>query len=371
MTKNKKLLIGIGIVAMLSIAFVGIYKTRQQTTDDDTDVRIGVILPLTGAVGADGRMALASLQLAEEDVCARNPEIRCRFFYEDGKYDAKATISCFNKLMLDRPDALMVLGDVPNNSLNKLMSDSKMPDLALVTCDETLIEHNEWMFAGWFPFSVENDVLCKYAAEKLKVRKLGILYLRNNFGDEALRTFKLATDRYNCEVLIAESFDMDSPDVKSQVAKVLSHKPDAVYVAGFGQGYIAVFNELYSAGYSGALLSNTAISIDGNRLNIIHHAKGVYYVDVAFNRNAGDSKLFVEKFKKKTGKFPSSTFATIYAMGRYLANVAINARRDGVRVRDLLMTSKEDNSIIGGFKHNANGRLEAVLNVQRVEGCNE
>lgn len=273
--KKNKLLSAVWIVLALVIVAIIAYRTLPSSTTDD-EIRIGVILPLTGPVGEDGRMALAALQLAEKHVCEQNPGVSCKFYYEDGKYDAKTTIACFNKLILNRPNAFMVLGDVPNNSLNALIASAEIVDLALVTCDETLIGNNKWMFAGWFPFSSENNELCKYAVENLDVKKVGILSLRNNFGDEAVRTFKTAANQFDCEIVAAESFDMNSPDVKSQIAKLLTYNPDAIYVAGFGQGYIAAFNEIFTSGFKGYLLSNTAISIDGNKMNIVNHAAGVY-----------------------------------------------------------------------------------------------
>ena len=364
--KKNKLLIAIGAVIALVVLCFWLSQDQNPIADSKV-VRIGAILPLTGPVGEDGRMALAALQIAEEAVCSSN-DIKCKFYYEDGKYDAKTTITCFNKLMVNRPDALMVLGDVPNNSLSSMIASSKMIDLALVTCDEILIGGNDWMFAGWFPFSVENEVLCKYAVENLKVKRVGILALRNNFGDDAVRTFKNAANQLHCTVVATESYDMDSPDVKSQIAKILNHNPDAVYVAGFGQGYISAFNELLSSGYKGHLLSNTAISIDGNRMNIVNHANGVYYVDVVFDSNATDAMSFIEAFKKKTGKLPSSTFATIYAMGKHLASVAIKARNEAVDFKELLVNGGVENSIIGGFTHKSNGQLMVPLKVQRVGG---
>jgi branched-chain amino acid transport system substrate-binding protein len=94
-------------------------------------LRIGVIIPLSGGVADLGKTVQNGIELAQSEA---DPETRNKFelIYEDSKYDAKDSISAFNKLVgNDKIDILWVWGTTPSIALAPLADRKKIPMIAL------------------------------------------------------------------------------------------------------------------------------------------------------------------------------------------------------------------------------------------------
>lgn len=89
-------------------------------------MRVGFILPLTGAFSEFGEAQRNALEFARE----MRPELfsKIRFIYEDNGLDGPRTISAFNKLKnLDSVDAIFVFGVEPSLILAPIAEASHMP----------------------------------------------------------------------------------------------------------------------------------------------------------------------------------------------------------------------------------------------------
>ena len=107
MKKNKKLLIGIGIVMLIGVIAIVVH-TKQKVPEGDDVVRIGVILPLTGVSSDLGKPILEAMKIAENTVqerCGR----KLLLDVEDGKSTAGGTITAYQKLMMRKPSAFVII----------------------------------------------------------------------------------------------------------------------------------------------------------------------------------------------------------------------------------------------------------------------
>ena len=93
--KGKKVVIG--IIAVATVAVIGIFAIRNPSKSVNRDVvKIGAILPLTGAFANMGQENRAGIELAVEKI-NRNGR-RIEVVYEDSKGEAKTSVSAMKKL---------------------------------------------------------------------------------------------------------------------------------------------------------------------------------------------------------------------------------------------------------------------------------
>lgn len=116
---GKKSMWIVGVILILVI-ISGIYISNQ--TKDQSIVRIGVIVPLTGGLAEYGIAIKNGLELSKSDL---NSDIE--LIFEDSKYDPKEAISAYNKLTtVDSVDLIINFGNPTTEALSPLAEQDKM-----------------------------------------------------------------------------------------------------------------------------------------------------------------------------------------------------------------------------------------------------
>src|SRR6187402_2557156 len=68
------------------------------SVDDSKEVKIGVMLPLTGEGATWGNNAKNAIQLAIDEIDRRPTRFKYKFIFEDSRTDAKTAVTSFTKL---------------------------------------------------------------------------------------------------------------------------------------------------------------------------------------------------------------------------------------------------------------------------------
>ena len=118
---NWKKVIGWGMAALVVICVVGtnMYQHREQKSGKPV-VKIGAILPLTGAMGFVGQTYkdLYEMRLSE---IPENSKFKYQLIFEDDQLDAQKSLTAGQKLLsLDNVDVLL-LAQVQNRQLPTLL----------------------------------------------------------------------------------------------------------------------------------------------------------------------------------------------------------------------------------------------------------
>ena len=111
----------IGIVIILFIIW-GVSAGSNKTKKDSDTVRIGVSLPLTGALAFAGEGYNIGLFAAEKKIEAEGGinDKKIDFVIEDNAYDPKLSISTFEKLRQADPDIYIITGSVPTSAVSPI-----------------------------------------------------------------------------------------------------------------------------------------------------------------------------------------------------------------------------------------------------------
>lgn len=364
--KNKTLWIVVGIIMIIVIVALSIYK-NQQKYQSDNDIKIGVILPLSGATSELGKNALAALQIAEEVLNRQDPtKPQIKLIIEDGKYSSKDTINAYNKLKLDGIKSLIVLGDVPNLSVANFLSKDELPCIALVANAQNVPGLSPWMFRGWYCTDDATETIADFLSQN-KLSRTAALCIKNNFGDE----FEKSAYKYfvpkGSSIVASESFDMDDLDIRTQVKKALSSNPDNVLLIGFGPSYIAAYSQLREFGYNGPIITETTIAQKYYYENIKGNKESIYYVDAIIDENDETFKLFEKQFTEKRGEdvelFSSFSFVVLQ-----LLKIAID--ENGVEPNQILKGLQGLHNIstfIGEISFQENGDLSMPLKIKKLD----
>jgi branched-chain amino acid transport system substrate-binding protein len=288
------------IIASLTI--VGCQKTTSE------EIVIGAVLPLTGDAALAGTNTKMGVDLAVEIVNAQGgingKKIRVR--YEDSMADAKTGVSGLNKLIsidavpyvIDNSISTVTLAMAPIAEKNKVVL------LATGASSPKISEAGDFVFRIWNSDLVEGDVVERYAADSLGLKKVGVLYANNDYGVGLKDVFARRLSEAGLQPSSVESFDAGAPEFKASLTKSLVGKPEAIYLVGYSKDCIKIFQEAREMGYKGIWLGTT-VMLDPSVLEAAKAAAySVYFPepmtpDTTLAPVAEFRKAFFSKFQKE------------------------------------------------------------------------
>ena len=363
--KNKKLLIGIGIVVLLAVVAIGIYKQHIQPTDDNV-IRIGVILPLTGPVSDDGNELLRGIKIAEEKINSNSGNKIINVLVEDSKFDGKGAIVTYNSLVNKGVDAIIVAGDSPSQAISPLVSRAKIPAIAtMISLNVT--ELSEWMFGGWFYVPETAAVMATYMRTVEKADEMAIFYNDTLHGIASMKAFKRTFENLGGRIVATVSYPPIATSVKSEIARLLESNPKGIYVTGFAQGMIASFNELAQIGYNGIICADNAAS-DNVVISNIAKYDGIRFIDLNFEEeciNSEEARAVQQQYETMTNRGRVSSQALLAYQALTLLADALQAGGTSDEIKSRILTLDEKHTVVGKISYRKDRKLTMPLIVKQ------
>ena len=358
----KKLIWGFVIVAVVAV-FGGRawYLYQHRDTNDDV-VKIGVLGVLSGQYAFIGEELTKGVTLASEEL-KKSSDLSLVLNVEDGKGKTKDAVSGYNKLLFDKVDTVIVMGDNQVPVAAPLAVEHKIPTIGTITGIQDFLNVNKEktiVFNNWPSTYIGCLYVGKYAKENLNLNNVGVIYMSSPLASEALRGFR---EGFGKDFVVTETFKEADIDTRSQVLKVMAQNPDAVFVVGFGPGFLSTFNRLKEMKYPGVILSdNKAGATDV--IAAVKDLSNIYYYDTA-NVDNELSKHFQQAYLKRFGAEPSEFARTGYDSVMRIAKAIELKGKDNIR--DGLAEIKEMDTTSGHLKFLPNGGVEFPLVIKQMQ----
>jgi branched-chain amino acid transport system substrate-binding protein len=250
------------------LAFAGCTSPEPEQTIAPVDrqpltLKIGTLLPVTGALAAFGPPALAAAQLAVDDIAAADAGITVQLESRDsGDASAGTAVTSVDELLATDPS--VIVGPISDNVARKVVDTIVGAGVVQISpgttgADFTRIADDDLYWRTAPSCALEGTVLGSRLAER-GATTLGIVYQRD-FCEGALFTaVQVAFEAAGGRVVSSQSFDATAGALTTEVAAIVAEHPDAVAVLTPSKAGLAV-NELVAAGYSGDQLGFVGLSI--------------------------------------------------------------------------------------------------------------
>jgi branched-chain amino acid transport system substrate-binding protein len=333
MQTRKLLLVVLGVVVL-----VGCVKKEP------TVPTIGAILPLTGSGAEFGKEEQDGINLALSEFSGDTLGKIVRVRFEDSRSDPKAAISAYDRLRgleQSMPAAMTVLSSV-GMALGPLCERDSVA-LIVVGANPMLTRGRRFVFQTLPTSSYQMQALFSEAKGKLKGRKVGILFGQDDFGTSMLHAFEQASVDNGTKVVSSEGFLVDSKDFRTQILKVLSARPDVVFLTSYGPSLGLACRQLRELGYKGILFTTIELSYPDAREIAGTSAEGALFVDVPFLADKRNEKAtkFVEAFRKAYRRDPQLDAVLAYDETRMLVDAVMSGRKTGAQIASFLRELKD------------------------------
>lgn len=369
MKKKKKMLVGTGIIVLVGIVLLGIFKNQQE----DDVVRIGVLSFLTGNFAEMGIDLVNGAQLALEELNQTEWMLmnkkKAVLVIEDGKVEAKTTVVGFRKMMLSNPLCAIVAGDTPVPAAAPLIKTEEVPTIATIVATTGFLDAKApWIYRNYVSISSAAKSLCKYAWNDLKVRSASVIYMQSEYGIEGAEAFEKEFKVLGGEIVGFESYMPDTLDARAVITKGLKNRPQIVFVLGYGTGYNTVINQVRESGFKGDILTDEPISSPGS-ISSIRDFTGISFTSQR-TPDTSDYSQFSEKYKSAYSKAPSLYASYGYDSVWILAQSITNTPLTRMAIRERILSGETFATLRGGIRFERNGDcvLPIVINKMNADG---
>ncbi len=335
---NKKAWIGVAIFVVVDLIIVAIWVTRSQEPDI---IKIGAILPLTGSAAPYGKNAQNGIEIAVQEINAAGGVNGRKIvvIYEDSMTDPKQAVSALQKLS-DADKIRFIIGDINSTGVLAMAPIAERKKILLLSpgASNPKISHaGNYIFRNWHSDALEGQVGAEYAFNKLKWRKVAILYVNAAYGVGLAETFRDKFKNLEGQIVSYEAYPQDATNMREQISKILASKADGIYLPGWPKEMSVALKQLKELGSTLPILSAQGFD-DPSILNLAGRAAegAVFSVPQQPDPNDKTVKGFTEAYQKKYSKEAGVCSAAGYDALRIYIHAIKIAGEDPVKVQKLL-----------------------------------
>ena len=223
-------------------------------TGQTEKVKVGVILPLTGAQGNYGEGITKGIELALKEVSNVN------VIYEDEQSDTKVAVTAFNKLT-DVDGAKIIIGPVLSGSVlavAPLAEQKKIIILSGTAVAGKISDAGDYTFRIRETAAGHGKIMAEYAMAK-GWKKAGMLNANAEGTLAYANPFATRYQELGGTLLVQELYDKDAGDARTQLSKIIAAQPEVIYTSGFAKDVGLNMKIARELGYTGPFLTTPAM----------------------------------------------------------------------------------------------------------------
>ncbi len=358
---------------LILIAFFMLFQTGCNNADH-SEVKIGILFPMTGDAGEYGVKGRKAIELALDQInnAGGVNGKPVKVVYEDSKADPSVGVTAIQKMIsIDKVSA--VVGDIVSSVSipgAAVAEKNKVVMIAPTSSAPALTNAGKFIYRVWPSDLLEGEAAGSYAKKK-GFHKVVILHLNNDYGNQIAAIFKKNFESSTQQVIDSETYDDKSPSYRGMLAKVKAFKPDAIYVAGYYEDTAQILKESKELGINAQFIGATAIE-DNKFIELAGSAaEGIVYpLASGFDAKSNDpvTKAFVTAFEKKYGYEPGWVESHCYDAFMLIVNaMRKTGKSDGDSIRKYLDSMGTYNGVTGQIKFDVNGDVAKPVIIKTVK----
>lgn len=340
---------------------------------DDSIIKIGAILPLTGDAALYGNNAKEGIDLAVEKINAEGGILnrKIKVIYEDSKADPKTGVAAFQKLV-DVDKVQSIIGGVSSSvtlAFAPLAEQKNIVVLSPAATSPKLSDAGNYIFRNWTSDAYEATVIADYAIDNLKINKLGILYLNNDYGIGLVNAVENEFQKNGKSIIITEGFAQNQKDYRVSLTKIRNANIDALYIISYPDETVNILKQIKELNITTTLLSTSAFQDDMIIRNSGKSAEDIIYpYPVTPDTTQKSITIFYHSFEKKYGNKPGIVGDTGYDALLMIVEAMKNEKSiSGESIQKGLMNLRNFEGASGNMSFDKNGDIVKEMKMMTVK----
>jgi len=331
------------------------------STNNEEEIRVGFIGPLTGDVASVGIDNLRGIEVAVDDINKAGGinGKKVKLIVEDDAFDEKQTIKTYQKLTsIDNVDVILSPTYGGLLSIVSQADESKNVIVNSLDTSEELAEAGEYLFAIGIHDENIGYAVANYAADDLQETEVAVIYNQDSLMVLISDAFKIKFEEKGGKVVIDEGYDPSTQDFRTVLLKVKESGVKNVAFFGFDESGL-IPKQAKQLGLDVTLLTMDTATSENFLANAGSASEGIYFS--SWDASHKSYKDFEVKFVNKYSVPPQQP---LFSAAGYDATMLVtNAMRKGQRgeaLHDELYKIKDVQGITGTLTMSPDGIVRTV-----------
>ena len=165
--------------------------------------------------------------------------------------------------------------------------------------------------------------MADFVTTNLKLSKIALLYVNNDWGVGITAVFKEDVLKHNCKITSEESFEPGTNNFRAQLGKIKKSNPDAIYIIGYIKELLPLVRQKEELGIKATILSSYGFYDEQLLKDASRAVEGSIFTVPTYDTAASDpvTQKFVSKYKKKYNIAPDIWSAQAFDAFNIIATV--------------------------------------------------
>ncbi|PIU30999.1 MAG: branched-chain amino acid ABC transporter substrate-binding protein [Syntrophobacteraceae bacterium CG07_land_8_20_14_0_80_61_8] len=357
-------------IALIAVMFL-VAGALSPAVAADT-IKIGLYLPMTGAVAAYGQMEWDGIQIAN----AMMPEVlgkKIELVLVDTKSDKIEAANAVSRL-IEKEKVVGILGEaISGNSMagNPISEAAKVPTVSPTATNPLVNQGKNYAFRACFIDPFQGQVAAQFARDKLKAGSAAVIIdIAQDYCVGLANFFVKEFVKLGGKVVSTTYIQTGDQDFSAQLSAVQATKPDIIYAPNYYTEDALMAKQARDLGINVPILTGDGAQADA-LIEVGGKAVENMYFTGHFHKDAASterSKEYIKRFQQQKGK-EADAFGALGADAYFLLVESIKAAgtTDGTKVRDALAAVKDFQGVSGVITMGESGNPVKSMVINKVE----
>lgn len=332
-------------------------------------IKIGVVLPISGAVGGFGELGKRGIDLAYATQSKTKNGDSIELIFVDNKSDKIESANAMQKLVSS--DVSVVIGPmISTNALAmvKIADDNKVPLIAPVATNDRVTQGKKFVSRISFADSFQGVIAANLAFRELGAKKAAILL--DNSSDYSIglaKSFKSQFKKLGGEIVIETNAQAGTKDFKAQISNIKAKNPDVLYLPIYYNEGALIALQAKQLGLKVPTIGGDGLASNKIFFEVAKEAGEGYMVTDYYSTSSVQTPKGVSFIKAYEGLYnePVSSFAVMFADAYGIALEAIEkcGGKDRICINNVIQFMTDYEGVGGKFSlQNGEAIRSAVIN---------
>ena len=339
------------------------------------NVKIGFNVPLTGFAAADGKSALTGAELAIEQANAaggiNGQNVELVIYDDQGSPDEAVPIA---QKLIEKDQVVVAVSGSYSGSTRAaagIFQEAGVPYISAYAIHPDITRAGDYVFRTSFMGEVQGRAGAYLIGETLKKKRVGVITLKNDFGQSLAAGFKEVSAKYGIEIVAEYEYGMKDRQFGPIVSQIKNDNPDVIYATGYFFTAGPLVSQLRAAGVTAQVIGQEGYDSQ-QFIEIAGPASEGTIITTSLDRDsdAQVTKDFIAAFEKKAGHKVDMVAASAHTA----VNVAIEAmKKAGTTDRKAIRDAVAETNLVastGTITFNQLGEVRKDVQVQIVKDGN-
>ncbi len=337
------------------------------------EVKIGVVMPMSGPIGGYGQSANKGVELAHELQPTLKNGDKIKVILYDNKSDKIESANAMQKLISSDNVAAVVgaLTSTNTMAITKIAGENNTPLVAPVATNILVTKNRKYANRVCFTDAFQGEVAANFLMNDLKKKNVVVITdVKLDYSIGISKVFKRKFKKMGGKVLKQVRITSGNTDFKAAISTIKSLKPEAIFFPIYSAEAGLIAKQAKQLGLNVPFVGTDGMAADNTFFEVGGDAVEGFYNSDTFSSDAPMttklSKSFVDAYSKKYNE-KIHPFAAASADSYFLIVKAMNECKDptdGVCINEKIKATKGFQGVTGviSIEPNGDAKKSAVIN---------